>query len=554
MTQLTVGGRASVGGPLAWRAAVLTPARCRLAAALLIPLVAVLHVAYVGAGVTDLAEDEAYYWDWSRQLDYGYFSKGPATAWMVRASCALLGDTALAVRLPAVLLRAGLACCTWWMARRLFGSDRAALAAVALGYLTPIFLTTGLVTTTDPPYLFCWALATCFGCAAVWDRRPWAFVAAGATVGAGALVKPSMPLWLAGLGLFLMADREARPLLRTRGPWLAALAAVPFALPMLIWNARHDWVTFLHVGEDIGVIEGDFAARNVADFFLGQFGVLGPVALLVAPAVIGAAGAAIRGRREGRAAADGPRPETFLLCVGLPVFVGVLVSSLRKHAAANWCAAAYVTFLVLAGRYLCERLDRTRRPRALRIALAAASVAAAGIVLLAHRTELVYPLLARANARLGTRLTARADPTWRVHGWAEVGQRASDLRDALGPGTLVMAQDYMTAAELAFYVRGQPRTFVAGTWFTGPDREPFSQYDLWADRRLDVRENPALRGRRFLYLGKMNDDLRGAFESVRPLGAIDVRRGGIEVRRYDAWACEGFRGMAWPGWEGKYNK
>src|SRR5690606_19873366 len=33
MTQLTVGVRASVGGPLAWRAAVLTPARCRLAAA-----------------------------------------------------------------------------------------------------------------------------------------------------------------------------------------------------------------------------------------------------------------------------------------------------------------------------------------------------------------------------------------------------------------------------------------------------------------------------------------------------------------------------------------
>ena len=36
----------------------------------------------------DLAPDEAHYWEWSRRLDYGYYSKGPAIAWTIAAATA----------------------------------------------------------------------------------------------------------------------------------------------------------------------------------------------------------------------------------------------------------------------------------------------------------------------------------------------------------------------------------------------------------------------------------------------------------------------------------
>src|SRR5436853_7420605 len=59
----------------------------------------------------DLAPDEAHYWDWSRNLDWSYYSKGPLVAYLIRAGCdlagplssRLTGSEALAVRLPAVL-------------------------------------------------------------------------------------------------------------------------------------------------------------------------------------------------------------------------------------------------------------------------------------------------------------------------------------------------------------------------------------------------------------------------------------------------------------------
>src|SRR5919201_7055626 len=82
-----------------------------LAAALILANVA-LHVAYLARDCPlDLSPDEAHYWDWSRHLDWSYYSKGPLVAYLIRAGCAAAGERsvehtgslAFAVRLPAVV-------------------------------------------------------------------------------------------------------------------------------------------------------------------------------------------------------------------------------------------------------------------------------------------------------------------------------------------------------------------------------------------------------------------------------------------------------------------
>src|ERR1700681_3909440 len=86
--------------------------RCRWAALLLIGTAACLRLCYLAFYCPlDLAPDEAHYWDWSRQLDWSYYSKGPLVAWLIRAgtelagpwSERLTGSPVLAVRLPAVI-------------------------------------------------------------------------------------------------------------------------------------------------------------------------------------------------------------------------------------------------------------------------------------------------------------------------------------------------------------------------------------------------------------------------------------------------------------------
>src|SRR3954463_14770475 len=97
---------------------------CRLTAAPLISSVVIFHLIYLTHNCPlDLAEDETYYWDWSREIDMSYYSKGPLTALLIRASCKIFGDTMPAVRFPAVFLRAGIALMTYWLTLRLFKSD-----------------------------------------------------------------------------------------------------------------------------------------------------------------------------------------------------------------------------------------------------------------------------------------------------------------------------------------------------------------------------------------------------------------------------------------------
>ena len=77
-----------------------------LLAALAVALIGVKAWLIRAAGV-DLHYDEAQYWEWSRQLDWSYYSKGPLVAWLIALSESLFGHGAWQVRLPAWLAHEG---------------------------------------------------------------------------------------------------------------------------------------------------------------------------------------------------------------------------------------------------------------------------------------------------------------------------------------------------------------------------------------------------------------------------------------------------------------
>ena len=62
------------------------------------------RLAYAAVVPLDLVHDEAYYWDWSRQLDWGYYSKPPMIAWIIGTSTFFFGEAEWAVRLMAPVL------------------------------------------------------------------------------------------------------------------------------------------------------------------------------------------------------------------------------------------------------------------------------------------------------------------------------------------------------------------------------------------------------------------------------------------------------------------
>ena len=83
----------------------MEPLKRSAAWAVLTPALIVLVARVVLQGLllpTELSGDEAQYWDWSRQLQLSYYTKGPGVALIIALFTDIFGDNELAVRLVPV--------------------------------------------------------------------------------------------------------------------------------------------------------------------------------------------------------------------------------------------------------------------------------------------------------------------------------------------------------------------------------------------------------------------------------------------------------------------
>ena len=229
---------------------------CRLLAALLVLGSAAWHLFYLTHHCSlDLAPDEAHYWDWSRHLDWSYYSKGPLVAWLIRLSCELTGPWSLAntgtlmpaVRLPAVLCGSLMLLALYLLTVQVYGREGLALAVVAAALTLPVIAAGSSIMTIDAPFTCCWAWALVFGHRAVF---PWLDM--GLAVGrTGSCDRSAGQIHhdiVAGVPGAIPADvahssaAASQPRLLEYGG-RGSLGGVP----ILIWNAQHDWVTVYHL-------------------------------------------------------------------------------------------------------------------------------------------------------------------------------------------------------------------------------------------------------------------------------------------------------------------
>src|SRR5262245_15891932 len=248
----------------------------------------------------DLAPDEAHYWDWSRRLDWSYYSKGPLVAWLIRASTSAFGNTMPAVRLPAVLCGRLLLASLYALAVQIYGSRRLGVAVVALALTLPPIAAGATLMTIDAPFTCFWGWALVLGWQAAVQQRRWAWPTCGFVVGLGILAKYTMLLWLLSFALFLATSPGRRRLLAQPGFWVLVAAAAVCCTPILIWNVQHEWVGLRHVLGQTGLQ----SARSIrwagpAAYLAVQFGLLLGFWFFVWAAVLIA-------HRPGKECRDGP--------------------------------------------------------------------------------------------------------------------------------------------------------------------------------------------------------------------------------------------------------
>jgi 4-amino-4-deoxy-L-arabinose transferase-like glycosyltransferase len=520
--------------------------RWRLLAGALILAAAGLRLAYLaGDCPLDLAPDEAHYWDWSRHLDWCFYSKGPLVACLIRGGCVLAGpwsrhlpaNQVLAVRLPAIVCGSLLLVSLYLLTTRVFGRERLAMGTIALALTMPVFAAGSSLMTIDAPYTCCWGWALLLGHQAVFRRSAWAWPATGLVVGLGILAKYTMLLWLGSFVLFLLATPEHRRLLRRPGFWVMAGVAAACCVPVVWWNLQQDWVGWRHVSTLAGLRDSPAWHWSGPVVYLGtQLGLLlgfwfvAWVAAMVA-------------YRPSVEADPGAR---YLWWMSAPTFAVFLAFSAKTNGGeANWPVTAYLAGLVLTVAWLARQLPSPRAAYRRLVAGGLTGACALGLVVtfLMHHSEAAYPLfapLAGPSTAVHPCPLRRIDPTCRLRGWrtlaAEVDRLRAELRDE-GIGPVLAATTWALPGELAFYCDGNPTVYSVGSALG--DRQ--SQYDLW--RPNPVCDPEAFAGRTFVIVGYPSPRLAKAFERLGPPRVLVHRERGEPVAAWTLVVGYGFRGF-----------
>ncbi len=475
---------------------------------LLVTLVVVLpplRFFIAAAGGFDLHFDEAQYWEWSQQLDWSYYSKGPLIAWLIALSTALFGQGEWQVRLFAWLAYDIFLILLFYFARQFWQSRRAGWWAVALGLTAPLYFSLGQVMTTDVFLFVCWTWALSAAWRALCRRRDAAWYELGAAIGIGGLTKFSIMLLPFFLGLGLLLIPTGRHALRRWPPWGGVLLALLILSPVLLWNAGHGWVMFRHEqGHVLGVAETDGWREDLADlleFLGGQWLALSP---LVAVALF-------------RALARPPRPmeQRLLWSLSLVVLAFFLAKAAFSKVQLNWPAPAYIGFLVL----FSGRID-------------ALTIGWQRVVRVGMATSVALMIVAFFPMQVG--LSPAQVPFKELRKWAEpvetVARQAGAVR-------FLMTPSYRLAGEIAFY---WPKRLPV---YPVAENRRFSQHDFWPGLERESGHDGV-----YVSTGdQLPSRVRETFADCRPLPPVPASGpDGRVLRTLYSWRCENYRPTIWP--------
>ncbi|MBI4495506.1 MAG: glycosyltransferase family 39 protein [Deltaproteobacteria bacterium] len=488
----------------------MNPAFSRRAFWTLLAAVTAFRLFYIGW--VELAPDEAYYFTWSRDLQWGYYDHPPLVGFLIRAFTALGGSGEFGVRWGWVLMGALLTFCLYRTGQEMFASQRAGFFSALLPTVVLLAATGAIIVTPDGPQALFWALAIYSVYRAVERERASWWYLAGIAFGWGLLSKYTMILLAPAIFFFLLSSARGRPWLRRKEPYLALFLGLLIFSPVILWNSQHQWVSFRFQISHGLELKRAAGWKTFGDFWAGQAGIISPLLFL----------ALLWAMARGAAEGFGRRKDHLLLLfwTSVPILLFFAIVSLRSKVEANWPALAYLPAGVGLAGIASERwVGWGRGKKALAWAVLLSSLL---LTALAH-VQPLYPIVP---------LSASKDPTSQLSGWRTLGERLRSAARSAPGEVFLLTPRHQLVGEGMFYTGG---------------RIPIYQWDApWRINHLSAQNAPP-RGSQAIFFTEGGNDLpqgvASLFDSCERLETVIVRRDSSPVRSHPIWRCSGFKGM-----------
>lgn len=468
----------------------------------------------------NLSPDEAHYWEWSRRLDWSYYSKGPVVAWLIALGTTVWGDTQWGVRFPALLNATALMVGMYWFLAKNIDTH-IAFWSVALLHSGVFFFSLGLGMTTDAPCLFAWFLALVFAYGATFSKEPFnSWQWAGMFAGIAALSKYTAVIIFPAFFLTFLVVPTLRSQLCKPSFWLGWGMSIIALFPVIFWNYRHGWVNFLHNSNHLIPQNGSrLRAEHILEVFLACAFMVGPLLVCVLAHFIWNN----MGLRMPRHYPQNILARIcFFLIPGLCLVGVCLAVALQKRVYPNWIAPAFL-YLTIASAFAWKHTDRNLNTYQKWVK--------AGLIL--NSSVVIVGITGVLGFTWG--LPPSRLPTKKLIGWRELGAAVGTLTKNLGNTRLpIVADSYEVASELAFYTPANPAVYCARI-----DERRMNQYDIWGGWNNLMGETVLL----VLRSDHVPESLSVHFKEVKTVGSpFSVTSDGDILRTFYFFVGTGYDG------------
>ncbi|MCX7086124.1 MAG: glycosyltransferase family 39 protein [Methylococcales bacterium] len=452
-----------------------------------------IRTTYLFVNGLDLIGDETYYWDWSRQLDWCYYSKPPMIAWLMRLSTELGGHTTAIVRLPSVFLGTLFLAYFYATTKAIYNAQAAALALLIL-LATPINLIANFIMTIDAPLYCFWMMSLYYLHKALFNNSLHSWLWAGIATGLALLSKQAALLLPVMLAAYLLSDKQRQHLFK-REFLLYLLPIIICAIPIILWNQQHDWVMFGHSKGHFVTEEKLTLLKRLeqgATFLLYQLLLITPV--VTALLLINSFKYCLKLKQL-------PEQDQFLVWMGPILLLGIIALGFIQKVQGNWSMPFYFSGIIL----LSGQWQKGQWQKSLKY----------GLMLGYFMVTLTYalPVLIQAFNLQNTPV----DPTFRFRHTQELISSIDAERKKVTPTEkpaffLTLGHRYL-ASQLAFYLPDHPQVFRYE-----PTGEVVSQYEVWGGPVDYI-------GKSAYFVTELNEkaipaELKAIFSSFRKVGEV----------------------------------
>ena len=457
----------------------------------------------------DLSFDEAQYYSWSKDIEWGYFSKPPFLAWLIHFFTQICGGSEVCIRISSPILHSLIAVFIGLSASNLSKNEdkqKIFIIASSIWLLIPgVSLSSGFIS-TDVPLLFFTSLIIWVFSLIIMDKNldniNKYILLIAIFCALGFLSKYAVIYLFIGIFFAIIFDKEIKNYLKYYFSYKKVILfiSVFFILIFshLLWNYENNFITAQHTLANANIGGEWEGLLNLFKFFIEQFIVFGPITFIILLFLL------LKYNEQSLY-------NRILLFLKFTPIIIILLQAFISRAHANWAVIAYVSGTILVAQYILKIWNSNGKSLFIINTLI-------GFCLM-----ILIPISGYYNFGM--------DPYKKNRGWSDLGFQVNEIY-RLYPEAVLVADDRRVLAELLYYMDIKPKKWIR--W--NADGIIHDHYEL-ITKHDDLDEQIGI----IISSEPNNLHFRSSFEKVTFLKTLLRSMGSNKLREYKVWLLEGYQ-------------